>query len=69
MVHLRLVLRNVLRNRRRTILTAGSVTVSSFLLAIFVATFQYLDEPPNLDRTHLILMVSNRVSVTNTMPV
>ncbi len=69
MVHLRLVFRNVLRNRRRTILTAGSVTISSFLLAIFVATFQYLEEPPNLDRTHLILMVSNRMSVINTMPV
>jgi putative ABC transport system permease protein len=69
MMHLRLVLRNVLRNRRRTILTAGSVTVSSFLLAIFIATFQYLNEPPNLDRTHLILMVSNRVSVISPMPV
>jgi putative ABC transport system permease protein len=69
MVHFRLVFRNVLRNRRRTILTAASVTVSSFLLAIFIATFQYLDEPPNLDRTHLLLMVSNRMSVTNTMPV
>jgi putative ABC transport system permease protein len=69
MMHFRLVLRNVFRNRRRTILTAASVTISSMLLAIFIATFQYLDEPPGLDRTHLVLMVSNRVSVTNPMPV
>lgn len=69
MIHFRLVFRNLLRNRRRTILTAGSVTVSSFLLAIFIATFQYLNEPPGLDRTHLILMVSNRVSVIIPMPV
>lgn len=63
------VFKNVLRNRRRTILTVGSVAVSVFLLAIFFATYRYLNEPPGLDRTHLILIVSNRVSITNPMPV
>ena len=69
MIHSQLVLRNVLRNPRRTILTVGSVAVSAFLLAIFTATYNYLNEPPGLDRTHLILIVSHRVSVTNPMPV
>ncbi len=69
MSHFRLVIKNVLRNRRRTILTVGSVCVSVFLLAIFFSTYRYLNEPPGLDRTHLVLMVANRVSITNPMPV
>ena len=69
MSHIRLVIKNVLRNRRRTILTVGSVCVSVFLLAIFFSTYRYLNEPPGLDRTHLVLMVANRVSITNPMPV
>jgi putative ABC transport system permease protein len=69
MIHARLVIKNVLRNRRRTILTVGSICVSVFLLAIFFSTYRYLNEPPGLDRTHLVLMVANRTSITNPMPV
>lgn len=69
MTQTRLVIKNVFRNRRRTMLTVGSVGVSVFLLAIFSATYRYLHEPPGLDRTHLVLIVANRVSITNPMPV
>ncbi len=64
-----LIWRNVLRNRRRTFLTGASVAVSAFLLAIFCATYRYLEAPPELDPTHLILVVFARTSVANPIPV
>ncbi len=63
------VLRNALRNRRRTFLTAASVALSVFLLALFGATYRYLQSPPEIDRTHLVLVVMARTAVTNPLPV
>lgn len=63
------VLKNVFRNLRRTILTAGSVTVSVFLLALLFASYRYISAPPASDRTHLILVVTARTSLINPMPV
>lgn len=62
------VFRNALRNPRRTILTSGSVGISVFLLAIFLATYRYLNAPPATDRTDLVLVVSARTAATNSMP-
>lgn len=64
-----LVLKNLLRNRRRTVLTVGSVAVSVFLLTIFAATYRFLEGPPHLDQTHLVLVVRARTSQTNPIPV
>ena len=64
-----LVFRNTLRNRRRTILTVASVAVCTCLVAILWATYRYLEAPPEVDRTHLILSVTARTSVTIPLPV
>ena len=64
-----LVFRNTLRNRRRTILTVASVAVCTCLVAILWATYRYLETPPEVDRTHLILSVTARTSVTIPLPV
>lgn len=68
MTQVQFVVKNVFRNRRRTLLTVASVAVSVFLLAIFCAVYRYLEAPPELDRTHLILIVSARTSVANPLP-
>ena len=64
-----LVFRNTLRNRRRTILTVASVAVCTCLVAILWTTYRYLEAPPEVDRTHLILSVTARTSVTIPLPV
>jgi putative ABC transport system permease protein len=69
MTRTQLVFRNTLRNRRRTILTVASVAVSTCLVAILWASYRYLQAPPEMDRTHLILSVTARTSVTIPLPV
>ena len=69
MTRAQLVFRNTLRNRRRTILTVASVAVCTCLVAILWATYRYLEAPPEVDRTHLILSVTARTSVTIPLPV
>ena len=66
-----LVSRNLFRNRRRTILTAGSVAVSILLLVVFWAVYRFLEAPPaaESDRSHLALVVMARTSLIQPMPV
>lgn len=66
-----LVSRNLFRNRRRTLLTAGSVAVSILLLVIFWAVYRFLEAPPaaESDRSHLALVVMARTSLIQPMPV
>jgi putative ABC transport system permease protein len=68
---LRLVLRNLVRNRRRSLLTAASVAASITLLVIFFATYRFLQSPPasTTDRSHLILVVTASTSPMQLMPV
>jgi putative ABC transport system permease protein len=65
-----LVLKNVLRNRRRSLLTAASVAVSVMLLLIFLAVYRFLQEPPASrgDLSHLVLIVMARTSQIQPMP-
>jgi putative ABC transport system permease protein len=67
----RLVLRNVLRNQRRSLLVAASVAVSITLLVIFFAAYRFLESPPasTTDRSHLILVVTASASPTQLMPI
>jgi putative ABC transport system permease protein len=67
----KLVLRNVLRNPRRSLLTAASVAVSITLLVIFFATYRFLESPPasTTDRSHLVLVVTASTSPMQFMPV
>ncbi len=69
MTRLELVFKNVSRNRRRTLLTAASVTISTFLLAIFCATYRYLGAPPEVDPYSLVLVVSPRASISVLLPI
>jgi putative ABC transport system permease protein len=65
-----LVLSNVLRNRRRSILTAASVGVSILLLLVFWAVYEFLQEPPASkgSQSHLVLIVMARTSQIQPMP-
>jgi len=67
----KLVLRNVRRNPRRSLLTAVSVAASITLLIIFFAAYRFLESPPasTTDRSHLILVVTARASLSQLMPV
>jgi putative ABC transport system permease protein len=60
--------RNLLRNRRRTILTVLSVTISLFLLSFLFtvyATFYHRDRPPEQARR---LITRHKVSLTHAVP-
>ena len=65
-----LVFRNVIRNRRRSLLTAASIAVSFALLVFFFAAYRFLEAPPasNTERSHLVLIVAARTSVIQPMP-
>src|SRR3954470_4883731 len=64
-----LILRNVLRNRRRTILTLASTAISLALLALLVALYQSFfygeDASPS---SAMRLICRHRVSLTNPLP-
>jgi putative ABC transport system permease protein len=62
------ILKNLNRNRRRTILTFSSVTTSLFLLGTMGAAYRFINSPTDADGTQLLLMVSPRASMSMTMP-
>jgi putative ABC transport system permease protein len=62
------ILQNLLRNRRRTLLTLASVSLSLFLLAFFCAFYRFMIAPASSERTDLLLVVEPRASVTLEMP-
>jgi putative ABC transport system permease protein len=65
-----LVFRNVVRNRRRSLLTAASMAVSFALLVVFFAAYRFLEAPPasSTERSHLVLIVAASTSVIQPMP-
>ena len=63
-----LVVRNLSRNRRRTLLTGGSVAISICLLASFCATYRYMQAPPTPGGFGLLLMVVSRTSLRESLP-
>src|SRR5687767_3613305 len=64
-----LILRNVLRNRRRSLLTLASTAVSLGLLALLVALYQgfFYDEPASPSEA-MRLICRHRVSLTQPLP-
>ncbi len=64
----RLVIKNLFRNRRRTVLTAGSVAVSIFLITIFCATYRYISAPAAPSGFSLLLIVLPRASLMVPLP-
>ena len=63
-----LVVRNLSRNLRRTLLTGGSVAISICLLASFCATYRYMQAPPTPGSFDLVLMVTSRTSLMGALP-
>ena len=68
---LKLVFRNLVRNQRRSVLTAASVSVSFALLLIFFASYRFLESPPasKSERSHLVLIVAASTSPIQPLPV
>ncbi len=62
------IAKNVMRNRRRSILTAASVAVSVLLLSVFCATYRYIKSPPVPPSFATILLVAPRTSIMLSLP-
>ncbi len=66
--YLPLILRNSWRNRRRTVLTIASITVSMCLLGVMIAMFHALYLSDATPEQALRLVTRNRVSLTQVIP-
>lgn len=69
MKFLQLLLRNLLRNRRRTILTLSSIAVSLFLVATLRTVLTELQSSAETPESALRLVVRHRVSLANFLPI
>lgn len=68
--HLPLVLRNALRNRRRSLLTIASIGASLSLLAVLISLyFAFFLKDQSTPESALRLIVRNRVSLATVLPV
>lgn len=63
------LLRNVFRNRRRTLLTVTSIAVSLFLVATLLTVLSELNEPPSTPDSALRLITRHKVSLANILPI
>jgi len=68
MKYIPLVFKNLFRNKRRTILTVLSVTVSLFLLGFLLTVYAAFYHPAKSDEHHSRLITRHRVSLTHAMP-
>ena len=68
MKYIPLVFKNLLRNKRRTILTVLSVTVSLFLLGFLLTVYAAFYHPTKSDEHHARLITRHRVSLTQALP-
>jgi putative ABC transport system permease protein len=68
MTRTQLVVKNISRNRRRSLLTAGSVAVSILLVSVFCAAYRYIEAPPTPGGFDLLLMVAPRTSLLIPLP-
>jgi len=64
-----LLLHNILRNRRRSILTVTSIAVSLFLIATLLTLLTELESPPETPDSALRLITRHKVSLFNSLPV
>ena len=60
--------KNALRNRRRAVLSVGSVAVSLFLLVTLLTLIRELTIPPEDVGASLRLVVRNKVSLAQPLP-
>lgn len=69
MKYMRLLVHNLFRNRRRTILTVLSIAVSIFLIATLRTLLTEMAAPPETPESGLRLITRHRVSIVNILPV
>jgi putative ABC transport system permease protein len=69
MRYLSLILKNSLRNRRRSILTIGSVAISLCILGVLIAMYQALFLSAATPSQALRLITRHRVSLTQSFPI
>jgi putative ABC transport system permease protein len=66
--HLPLMIKNAVRNRRRSVLTVCSVAASLCLLGVLMAIYHAFFLTPASPNSALRLITRNRISLTNVMP-
>ena len=69
MKFLPLIFRNALRNRRRTILTVLSISMSLFLISTLWTLLQQLESPPLTPDSATRIITRHQTSLANTMPI
>ena len=62
------IVKNALRNKRRSFLTAGSVAVSLFLFVTLQVAIREMTIPPEDVSASLRIAVRNKISLANTLP-
>ena len=62
------ILKNALRNKRRLLLTAGSVAISLFLFVTLQVALREMTIPPEDISASLRIAVRNKISLANTLP-
>ncbi len=67
--YLSLILKNSLRNRRRSILTIGSIAISLCILGLLIAMYQAMFYGEATPAQALRLMTRHRVSMTQPIPI
>jgi putative ABC transport system permease protein len=68
MKYLRLLARNLFRNKLRTLLTTSSIGASIFLVATLMTVLDELSSPPETPDSALRLIVRHKISLFNTLP-
>ena len=66
--YLSLIVKNSLRNRRRSILTIGSIAVSLCILGVLIAIYHAMFFGTPTQAQALRLVCQNRVSLTQPIP-
>ena len=67
--YLSLIFKNSLRNRRRSILTIGSIAVSLCILGVLIAMYRAMFFGQPTEAQALRLVCRNRVSLTQPLPI
>jgi putative ABC transport system permease protein len=63
------LLKNIMRNRRRAILTVTSIATSLFLVATLLTVLTELESPPSTPESARRLVTRHRISLVNVLPV
>jgi putative ABC transport system permease protein len=69
MKFLRLILRNAFRNKRRSVLTILSISMSLFLISTLRTLLEQLESPPLTPESSTRVLTRHQTSLANTLPI